>query len=335
MDMRRSWARQARYITLALLACLGAVVADAAQTPASGGKVSGLGWQRDSAVVALLKDGKPVWQFNYSPALSKPYFHPLALAGGSNLAWLSPPDHPWHLALFFSWKYLNRVNYWEETAGVASGATKWSNVKVETRPDFSASIAMDLQYRPQGAAYDVLAEKRRIRISPPAPDRSFFMDWYLEFIAGDKDVVLDRTPPDTKPDGNARGGYAGLSIRLAKELSDPRITATADIGTMQRNRYGFAAKAADFNGEIDGIEAGVAMLDHPSNLRSPSRWYGIMDKSVPFWFLNASLLQLDSYTLPAGQKLVLRYRVFIHSQRWESGRLEKEHTRYIQGAGKD
>jgi hypothetical protein len=337
MNVKRNPAWSLRCLALVLASGLGAALPRAADGLASSGSgpASGLSWRRNPEAIALLKDDKPVWQFNYSPKLSKPYFHPVALPGGSDLTWLSPADHPHHLALFFCWKYLNHVNYWEEPAGVPNGATKWSNVKVETRRDFSANIAMDLQYHPQGSTSDVLTEKRVIWISPPARDGSYFMDWHLEFTAGNEDVVMDRTPPDTKPDGNARGGYAGLSVRLAKELSNPSVTATADIGTLQNNRYGFAATAADFSGEIDGAEAGVAFLDHPSNLRSPSRWYGIMDKSVPFWFLDAALLQLEPYTLPARQKLVLRYRVVVHPQRWDVARLEKEHARYVRETRKD
>jgi hypothetical protein len=325
------------WIILALAACVGSALASGLEEslPGSGGQASALRWQSDADSIALLKDGKPVWKFNYASGLSKPYFHPVSLPGGSDLTWLSPPDHRWHLALFFSWKYLNKINYWEETAGVANGATQWSNVKIDSRPDFSAIVSMDLRYHPQSAAHDVLTEKRTMRISPPAPDGSYFMDWRQEFTAGNEDVVMDRTPPDTKPDGNARGGYAGLSIRLAKELTNPRITATADIGAFQRNRYGFAANAAEFSGEIDGGEVGVAFLDHSTNPRLPSRWYGIVDGSAPFWFLNASWLQLEPYTLPAHQKLVLRYRVLVHPQRWDAARLEKERARYLQEAGKD
>jgi hypothetical protein len=317
-------------LLLAAAFCLGATPPgeEATKAPA-GSQAGGLSWQKDPAAIALLKDGKLVWQFHYASGQSKPYFHPVALPGGSDLTWLSPPDHKWHLALFFSWKYLNKVNYWEETAGVANGTTSWSNVQVETRPDFSATITMDLSYRPKDAAKNVLTEKRVIQIPPPLADGSYFMDWHQEFIAGEEDVVMDRTPPDTKPDGNARGGYAGLSIRLAKELTKPRITANADIGAYARNRYGFAATAAEFSGEIDGGEVGIAFIDHSVNPRLPSRWYGIIDTSAPFWFLNASWLQLEPYTLQARQKLVLRYRVIIHLQRWEGERLEKERQRYL------
>jgi hypothetical protein len=306
--------------TLMKLALFAATLASAAH-----GQPTGLQWQKRTDTVALLKGGKPVWQFNYATTLSKPYFHPVALPGGSDLTWLSPKDHPHHFALFFSWKYLNQVNYWEEPAGMPEGATRWTNAGVDARPDFSARIALDLQYRPRTGTADVLTEKRLIAVSPPAKDGAYNLDWDLEFTAGGEDVVLDRTPPDTSPDGNPRGGYAGLSVRLARELTNPMVTATAPIGALAKERYGFAADAAEFSGMIDGAVAGIAFLDHPSNLRHPTRWYGIVDSSVPFWYLNASLLQLENYILPAGRKFRLRYRVVVHPGRWDSARLEREH----------
>lgn len=307
-------------LKLILLAALSGAMAHA--------QTKSLQWQRGTDTVALLQSGKPVWQFHYAPSLTKTYFSPVALPGGSDLTWLSPKDHPHHLALFFSWKYLDHVNYWEEPAGIPEGRTRWTNVKVETRRDYSARITLDLQYCPNNGTVDVLTEKRTIAISRPAPYGAYFMDWDMEFTAGNGDVVLDRTPPDTAPDGNARGGYAGLSVRLARDLTDPKIEATAPVGVLANKRYGFAAAAADFNGIIDGGEAGIAFFDHPSNARYPTRWYGIMDGSVPFWYINASLLQLESYTLRAHATLGLRYRVFVHPGRWDSSRLLKEYSLY-------
>ena len=285
-------------------------------------------WQRGTGAIALLQGGKPVWQFNSASTQSKPYFHPVALPGGSDLTWLSPNDHPHHFGLFFSWKYLNHVNYWEEPAGVPEGTTRWTNVRVEARRDYSARIELDLQYRPEDGTADVLTEKRSIEISRPATDGGYFMDWDMEFTAGNKDVELDRAPPETAPDGNARGGYAGLSVRMARELKSPMVTATAPVGVLANKRYGFAAAAAEFSGIMDGAETGIAFFDHPSNPRHPTRWYAIMDSSVPFWYLNASLLQLESYSLRARQGLRLRYRVFVHPGRWDSSRLLKEHSLY-------
>jgi len=285
-------------------------------------------WQRGPDSIALLQDGKPVWQFNFAATLSKPYFHPVGLPGGSDLTWLSPKDHPHHFALFFSWKYLNHVNYWEEPAGVPEGATRWANVRIETRRDYSAMIRLYLRYRPCDGTVDVLTEKRTVEISRPGAGGGYFMDWDMEFTAGGEEVVLDRTPPETAPDGNARGGYAGLSVRLAREWANPVVTATAPLGALANHRYGFAASAAEFSGVIDGGEAGIAFFDHPLNPRHPSRWYAIVDGSVPFWYLNASLLQLESYTLRAHEAFRLRYRVFVHPGRWNSSRLLEEHSIY-------
>ena len=53
-----------------------------------------------------------IWQYNFNNRFGKPYFHPVRVKN-STLTCVSPPDHPWHLGLWFSWKYINGVNYWE------------------------------------------------------------------------------------------------------------------------------------------------------------------------------------------------------------------------------
>jgi len=291
---------------------------------------AGFEWQKQDKAVGLMKDGKLVWKFNYDSKLApKPFFHPVAVAGGAPLTWQSPPDHPWHHALWFSWKYLNKINYWEPNKeGVPDGATEWSNVKVDTRPDYSARIEMDLQYRPQKAEKPVLTEKRVVVISAPAADGSYQMDWAMAFTAGAEDVKLDRTPIAGQPGGVPWGGYAGLSVRFARELKDVRVEATADKGKFENQRYGFSATATDYNGVIDGGEAGLAILDHPSNPRHPTRWYAIADPKQPFWYINAAFLQLEPYVLPAQQTITLRYRLIVHPGRWTSEQLEQKHKQY-------
>jgi hypothetical protein len=283
-------------------------------------------WKRGTDSFALQLKDQNVWQFNYpvKPG-AKPYFHPIALPGGSSLTWLSPPDHIWHLALWFSWKYINKVNYWEvNKEGICDGLTEWSDVRVETRSDHSARIRINLSYRPQKTKSTLLKEKRTIRISSPATDGSYFMDWTMEFLAGKENLKFDRTPSTEK----SISGYAGLSARFAKELTDIQIMATADKGRMLENRYGYPATATDFNGRIDNGEAGMAMLNHPLNPRHPTRWYVITDPERPFWYMNAALLQSEAYDLAAGKKMTLRYRIWVHPQRWTSTKLNEEFERY-------
>ncbi|MEI6193892.1 MAG: PmoA family protein [Verrucomicrobiota bacterium] len=283
-------------------------------------------WQTNAASIALVGGGKAVWQFNYGTNGTKPFFHPLALPGGSPLTWQSPPDHVWHYGLWFSWKYLNSVNYWEEDKKLrqSEGTTSWRVVKIETNPDFSAQIELAMDYRPLGAAMPLLTEQRTITLSPPAADGSYSMDWSLNFKAHDEKVKFDRTPLIGESGGQTSGGYAGLSLRFAKELTDTKVSATSDVGEPKENRFRFAASAADYSGRIDGAEAGIAFLDHPSNLRHPTRWYAIVNPASSFYFLNSAWIQLQPFELAAKQSFALRYRVMVHPERWDAARLEAE-----------
>ena len=140
-------------------------------------------------------------------------FHPVALAGGPVLTWDRPKDHPWHRALWFSWKFINGVNYWEPNAqsGTLDGRTEWSNLQSELRPDFSARLSMEITYRPADGS-PVLKERRVIAISAPAQDGSYSMDWQMTFTALDKAVVFERTPPPGEPEGKPWGGCSGLAV---------------------------------------------------------------------------------------------------------------------------
>ena len=111
-----------------------------------------LSWQRDEGRLALLNYSRTVWAFHYGREAAKPCFDPLGLVDGVSLIWKSPPDHPWHHGLWFSWKEINGVNYWEEdaTTGLAAGLTEVISSQVSAGDDFAARIELQLQYHPPG-----------------------------------------------------------------------------------------------------------------------------------------------------------------------------------------
>lgn len=288
-------------------------------------------WKKEPTSLALLSSGKTVWQFNHDPAAaSKPFFHPLAVPGGESLTEFAPADHPWHFGLWFSWKFINGVNYWEhdKATGKLEGTTTWKLGKIETGADQSARIELSLDYHPAGDTKPVLTEQRVITVSPPAADGTYFLDWDLAFQAGDQNVKLDRTPLPGEPDGKVFGGYAGLSFRFVKGLADCKISSTEDIGKPKAQRHRFSGKGADYSGSIGGKVAGAAILDHPSNPGFPNRWYAAVSPAKPFCFFNAGIIQLKPLEIPAGGNLKLHYRVAIHPGRWDSKRIEAEHAAY-------
>jgi type 1 glutamine amidotransferase len=285
-------------------------------------------WEMEGSTLSLVGPGGPLWRFRYGQALDHVYFHPLRTAGGKLMTWDRPPDHIWHHGLWFSWKYINKVNYWEVDAktGHPAGRTSWSNVRVSFGHDLETRIAMDLDYRPVGAAAPVLTEKRTIEVSRPDADGVYAIDWTGAFTAV-ADAVLDRTPLPGQPGGGVSGGYAGLSLRLGQGLSDRQVmTSDGPATTWTDDRYRARHIGLDYSGLVDGAPAGIAIVDHPSNPRSPTPWYVI--SSPGFSWFTPALLCYEPLALRAGETLVLRYRVLVHDGRWDAARLKTEAARF-------
>jgi hypothetical protein len=176
-------------------------------------------WNRTTTSVALVHGEAVVWQFNYGSDLDVPYIHPLGTVAGQLLSQDRPADHVWHHGLWFSWKFINGVNYWEinPQTGRPDGRTRWVNPLVETTDNRAAVISMQLSYVPAHEdAQAVLQERRRIEISAPDAQGQYQIDWTSRFTAVADRVVLDRVPPKEQ----AWGGYAGLSIRFRQHFAD-------------------------------------------------------------------------------------------------------------------
>ena len=312
--------------TNALVACVACVVGAstllAHETSARNAQKE---WSVDETSLALRVGDQTLWQFNYDSELNKPFFHPLATPLGNVLTCNSPSDHRWHHALWFSWKYINGVNYWENSGktGRPRGRTEWSDIRTTTHDDFSATIGMSFLYRPSAQDEPVLKEERSIDVSSPAADNVYTIDWNSEFVAL-QSVLLDRTPPKSP---TSAGGYAGLSIRFSADLEEP--SAIALEGPAEFNagdRYRGRSSAMEYGGIIDGNPVGVAILNHPSNIREPTPWYLIAKK--PIRYINAAILSDSPLPLEAGERLQLTYRIIVHDVRWGAPRLQAAYREF-------
>lgn len=115
--------------------------------------------------------------------------------------------------------------------------------------------------------------------------------------------------PATKEDAlrPGYGGYAGLSLRLPVDSNGWSIR-TSEGKTGAVGSHGQGARWVDFSGPGGGI----AICDHPDNLRHPSPWY--VHDSPPMSFFSPAVLFNEPLVLAAGQSLKLSYRVLIHSK---------------------
>ncbi|HLX64210.1 MAG TPA: DUF6807 family protein [Planctomycetota bacterium] len=313
--MARNWALTA-HAALMFFAVLAA-----AQASESAAKPSVLRWARADDSLALMSGGEIVWRFNYGKNAGKPNFDPLAPVGLPSISWLSPPDHAWHYGLWFSWKFINGVNYWEieKKTGRPQGTTCWKNVHCDARPDFSAHITLDVEYAPGDDAAPLLTERRGIDISAPAADGSYSLDWTAAFTVGAQDLVFDRTPPPGEKNGVAYGGYAGLSLRMRKLANVKAASAESAIEFNDEHRFRGKSSAFDYSGELSGAAVGVAMLDHPANIHAPSPWYAINDAQMCFF--NAAALCFEPLRVKAAQSFTLRYRIVVHPGSYDAAKL--------------
>lgn len=294
-------------------------------------------WQTDTGTIAWKAGDKTIWRFSFDRNKGKPFFDPISVPGGPALTNFKPADHPWHYGLWFSWKYINRVNYWEENkqTGDADGITTWRKPEIATRPDGSATIKMQLVYANPNGAVD-MTEIRELEISSPKADGSYSIDWRGSFTAGKDGAILDRTPMPGEPNGAVNGGYAGLSVRMAAQpLLMNVMTAAGPVTQFANSRARPSTPAVGCNFTDQGKDVGgIAIFSHPANISGENAaWYLINDNTQNsgegFRFACAAVLAPKILTLKAGEKLDLHYRIAVSSKAWTSDGLKTAQESWI------
>ena len=214
----------------------------------------------------------------------RPYVHPLTTPAGAVLSVEAPADHPWHHALWFTIKFVNGENFWEEYGEFGTLRTDHRRRPTATRPRATLDwIAPDGETvraaRDPDAAHDRRSTTTRTRSTGPSDSRSR------------RPTVLDRTPFTTW------GGYGGLTLRGAPDWTDTTIRlddgAARDRTLGERSRW-LAIDGTAHDGVPTPAPAGVVILDHPDNPRFPTPWYASnrADTYGEGWanFVNAAFL---------------------------------------------
>jgi hypothetical protein len=290
--------------------CIAAVLTSLALTSFAG--LAHAHWQHDDQAIAWLQDGQPLWRLSFDPAKGKPFFNPLT-AGAVSLTTFQPEDHPWHYGLWFSWKYINGVNYWEEErqSGRAEGATGWSTPQIDARPDGSATIRMNVTYTHPSGRVD-MTEVRELKISAPTAKGRYTIDWVSQFTAGKEGAVLDRTPMPGEPDGKVNGGYAGLGVRLASAPALMSVvTPEGPITQFANDRARPASSAVAANFTTGGHDMGaIAILSDPSNIGERAPWY-IVNATEGMRFMCAAVLAPEVRRIAPAGEWRLSYRIVL------------------------
>jgi len=287
---------------------------------------------RPGHALAMQGDGHVLADYVFAPTVAaKPYVHPVQTVAGIPMTAYQPSDHVWHRGIWFAWKYINGVNYWEEEVRAAEGGRQLSDgrttpvgVETVTYEKGAAAVVHEVSYTAPGGT-ETIHETRRVTLRPPDADGRFRLDFAHHFTVGAEEVTLDVT---TVTPESPWGGYAGLGIRTARSLQ--RFRALNDQGQEGDKANGSRSKWVDLSGVADGgvgIAAGVTFFAHPQNPRFPSPTY-VFHKSEIFGYANLNPIRDAPMTLPAGAVLRLGYRIMIHDGVADPAAFDAEHADY-------
>ena len=249
------------------------------------------------------------------------YYYPIIGPGEAKMTRAYPMDkvageavdHPHHRSLWFSHGLVNGVDFWGEPASY-KGTPKYpvgkiEHVKVlaaESGPKVGVLRTAVNWMAPDGTI--PLQGEQTLRVYDGGASERV-CDFEVTLTAGDKDVTF----------GDTKEGSAGMRIAESMRLAQPKAPGKGTIinseGQEGTKAWGQHAKWVTMSGPIGEKTYSITMMDHPTNLRFPTRWhardYGLfaanpfceheMDPTKP--------KDAGDYVLKAGQKLTFKYRI--------------------------
>jgi hypothetical protein len=276
---------------------------------------------------------------------SRPYCYPVLAPDGTSLVRDFPmkqtpgedTDHRHHRALMFAHSDVNKIDFWNEgTAGTRFPKGRIEHdALLETRSgDVGIVRARNRWVAPDGKL--ICTDERTIRFRGNADARLL-----------DYEVTLQALPDAPLVMGDNKDGT--MAIRLAQWLTMPHKVQQKEIpgvghivtakGARDGAAWGTRADWCDYFAEHNGRTYGVAIFDHPENLRHPTWWmardYGLFGAN-PFGQHDFEVAAKHpagkgDHTIPAGGNLTLRYRFYFHQGDEKAAKIAERYADYAAG----
>lgn len=201
---------------------------------------------------------------------AKPFLYPIIGPTGANMTRHYPmkkgvagesDDHPHHTSLWFAHGGVNGVDLWHGKGKVVENVL--SVTPDEPKPK-TGIIASDIWLKKDRSA---MADVVTVYQFEVLGDGSRVIDYITSIKPGEG--VDQLVFADTKE--------GTMAIRLAPQLRLKGAVATGKAvnseGHKDKAVWGKRAKWVAYWGQIDGKTCGVAIFDHPENLRHPTWWH--------------------------------------------------------------
>lgn len=280
-------------------------------------------FEQDDHRITVLLSGKPFTAFHFGDEWNKPFLHPLRTSSGTVISREYPAqprpsekrDYDWHGGISYGHGDLNGHDFWGSLGGDKTGV-----VVPLFEPVFEGGAERGLLV----AEFGFQTPDGRL-LGNAFHRYTFSQLGHLILI--DAVIAIRANQGQSLRFGDTEGGFA---MSLSDDFREDRgaVLLNSDGRRGSASIWGQSARWVDYSAIVSGKWVGVALLDHPSNLRHPARWY-----ARAFGLCTASLFGLGNftgdnaqdgtYTLPRGETLRFGYRVIIHEGRMAAEEIER------------
>lgn len=293
-----------------------------------GAEGEGVQVKREGSNVVITVGNSLFTRYGDQYGANKPYFYPILTPAGDHLTRRWPMetvageshDHPHHRGLWFTHGSVNGIDFWSE--GLGTGKTLTTALDgLTSGPVYGRFHAATTWQAPDGKT--IATDTRDITIYP-LPNGDRLLDIAIAITPVDNPLVF----------GDTKEGSFGLrvadSLALTRREGGHIVTSA---GNRDAAAWSKTADWVDYYGPLHGQTYGVALFDHPDNLRHPPPWhvrdYGLFAVN-PFGRYDFHLGAKGSgdYTLPAGKSLMFRYHILFHKGDTASAFVSEQYAAY-------
>jgi len=245
-----------------------------------------------------------------------PFFYPVngPVTGGSVTS-MRNAVYPHHTSLFFGCDMVNGGNYWQE--GLDRGRIISVYARIEKEGGDTVVITDECIWSRPGAV-SPMKDTRRYIITAPSADKTV-IDVEITMMTL-MDVRIRKT------------NHSLFSARLAADISvtNGGTMINAEGASSEKDTFGKRSPWIDFSGSRGNTIEGLAIMQHPSNPWYPAPWftrdYGFLSPTPRYWPENG-----EETFIKDGTRLVLKYRVIVHSGDHKQADIAGEFKKYISG----
>lgn len=266
--------------------------------------------ERAGDVCAVRINDKP-FTFLHLSGLRRPILYPVLGPGQTPMTRNYPmkpdvpgeaEDHPHHKSIWCGHGLINNVSFWHEEGQILVDQEQPVHIAVAADGK-SGSVQFSCKYLGPDDKL-VCTDKTMLTFYDLGDTRA--IDWDITIQASDGALKF----------GDTKEGMMAIRTHPSLRIDQGALAMNSE-GVTGEDIWGKPAKWVDYSGKVEGNQVGVAIFDHPENLRHPTTWharaYGLVAAN-PFGlhhFLDKPEGTGD-FNVAKGDAIRFRYRFVFH-----------------------